>query len=151
MELSRPLDRKMERRYNSIMTFFEKIKPYSPILVRYGIGLVFLLMGLDQLIHADWWTSYFPTNLPFNIPVVSAVFYNGIFDLSIGILLIVGFLTRVISIVASLHLVSIIYYLGYNDISIRDIGILLATISIFAHGPDQLCLDKKIFKSAQNQ
>lgn len=128
------------------MTFFEKIKPYSPILVRYGIGLVFLLMGLDQLIHSDYWTSYFPTNLPFNIPVASAVFYNGIFDTAIGVLLIIGFLTRVISIVASLHLISIIYYLGYNDISIRDIGLLLATLSIFFYGSDSLTIDKKIWK-----
>ena len=128
------------------MTFFEKIKPYSPILVRYGIGLVFLLMGLDQLIHADWWTSYFPTNLPFNIPVTSAVFYNGIFDTAIGALLIIGFLTRIISLIASLHLISVIYFLGYNDISIRDIGLLLAALSVLANGSDNLCLDKKIFR-----
>ena len=125
----------------------KNLKEYSPILARYAVALVFLLIGLDQLLKPDFWVSYFPTNLPFNIAVENAVFYNGIFDLAIGILLFIGLLTRIVSLVAALHLIIVMYYIGYNDISFRDAGIFLASISTLFHGPDKFCLDKKIFKS----
>jgi|SRR3989344_387551 len=128
------------------MRFFDKTRVYAPMLVRYATGLVFLLIGLDQLTKPDLWASYFPTSLPFGMSVANAVFYNGIFDTLIGILLIVGLLTRLFAAIAALHLIGVIYTLGYNDIAIRDIGIFLAALSVFFYGSDAWSIDRKIWK-----
>src|SRR3989344_5102498 len=125
------------------MKFFDKTKLYAPSVVRLCVGVVFFLIGLDQLLKPTLWASYFPQTLPFGISVAQAVLANGIFDIVIGTLLLIGLLTRIASAIGVLHLIGVIYTLSYNDISIRDIGILLGALSVFLHGPDKLSLDKK--------
>ena len=68
------------------------------------------------------------------------------FNTIIGAMLLLGMLTRIASTLAALHLIAVIVTIGYNDISIRDFGLLLATISVLLHGSDNWCLDNKIFK-----
>ncbi|MEK6824274.1 MAG: DoxX family membrane protein, partial [Nanoarchaeota archaeon] len=109
-----------------------------------AIGITFFLIGLDQLLKPSLWASYFPQALPFSIQVAQAVLLNGLFDMFIGALLLAGLLTRIASAFATIHLVGVIFILGYNDISIRDIGLALAALSIFFHGSDNWCLDSRL-------
>ena len=126
------------------MKLLENLKPYAPKAVRYAVGLTFFLIGLDQLLKPSLWASYFPQALPFSIEVAQAVLLNGLFDILIGVLLLVGFLTRIASAFATIHLAGVIFVLGYNDIAIRDIGILIAALAVFFHGPDNWCLDSRL-------
>lgn len=126
---------------------WNKLKEYGPSLVRYAVGLVFLLIGIDQFIHPLTWAGYFPSSLPFGLTAAKAVFLNGIFDTAIGILLIIGLFTRIVAAIAALHLIGVIYTIGYNEIAIRDLGILIAALSIFFNGADKCCLDRIIRKS----
>ena len=129
-----------------------KFKEYAPILVRYGVSIVFLLFGIDQILNPQNWFSWTPRlaeTLYSNVDTFW--FVNGIFDLAVGVLLILGLFTRVISVLAIFHLVGVIFSLGYNDISIRDFGLLLAAISILLHGADKLCLHRKIFRKKFSQ
>lgn len=125
----------------------DNLKQYSPIAVRYGVGLAFFLIGIDQLIRPDAWINYFPAWITAFTTISKFVTINGVFDAVIGAFLLIGLLTRLVSAVAILHLVSVIYTIGYNDVAIRDLSILLAAIAIFMHGPDDWSLDKKIWKS----
>ncbi len=120
-------------------------KDYAPVFVRWGAGIVFFLFGISQLINPENWLAWFPT-LNFIEPL-TLIFVNGIVDLIIGFLLLIGLLTRIIAFLAVLHLVGVIFTLGYNDIAIRDFGLLLASLSVLFHGPDKLCLDKRFRKS----
>lgn len=126
------------------MRILENLKPHAPKVVRYAIGITFFLIGLDQLLKPSLWASYFPQALPFSIQVAQAVLLNGLFDMFIGALLLAGLLTRIASAFATIHLVGVIFILGYNDISIRDIGLALAALSIFFHGSDNWCLDSRL-------
>ncbi|HLC53423.1 MAG TPA: DoxX family membrane protein [Candidatus Nanoarchaeia archaeon] len=128
------------------MAFSEKARQYSPIVVRYAVGIVFLLLGIDQIIDPAGWTGYLPLDivsaLPFHLTATQFMFYNGLFDTLIGLLLLAGIFVRIVSAVAVLHLLGVIVTLGYNDLAIRDIGLLLASFSVFLHGPDRWCLKK---------
>ena len=122
-----------------MLEFLDKFKEESMPLVRYGVGLVFFLFGISQLINPILWISWVPQFIPFDPKVV--VIANGIFDLFIGGFLILGLFLRVFSFIGIIHLIGITASVGYNDIGIRDFGILLALIAVFLHGPDQYCID----------
>ena len=57
-----------------------------------------------------------------------------------GLLLLLGLFVRPVAILLVLHLLGIIITLEYNSISVRDFGLMMATIAIFLHGPDCWCL-----------
>ncbi len=122
----------------------EKYKEYAPVIVRYGVGIVFFLLGLDQMLTPEKWLAWLP---PFvsNLPLTGATFFfmTGIFNTIVGILLLLGIFTRIAAIFASLHLIGVLFSIGYNDIAVRDIGLLLAAFSVFLHGTDKLCLERK--------
>lgn len=117
-----------------------QLKSYAPQLTRYAIALVFLLLGIDQILHPALWQAYFPDTIPFGITVAKAIFFNGLFDIVIGLLLLLGLFTRIAAALAALHIVGVIFTLGYNDITVRDLGILVAALAVFLHGADRWCL-----------
>lgn len=122
-----------------MLEFLDKFKEESIPIVRYSVGLVFFLFGISQLLNPVLWTAWVPQFIPFAPKTV--VITNGIFDLIIGFFLILGLFLRFFSFIGILHLIGITASVGYNDIGIRDFGILLALVAVFLHGPDQYCID----------
>ncbi|MDO8563823.1 MAG: DoxX family protein [Nanoarchaeota archaeon] len=123
------------------------LRKYAPITVRIGISLVFLWFGFQQLFHPSDWTTWLPSfvsNLPFS--EINLIIFNGLFESIFGLFLILGIYTRLSSALLSLHLIGIIFSIGYNEIAIRDFGLLMALISIFFNGADEWCLDRKLNK-----
>ncbi len=125
---------------------FDKFKEYAPIFVRLGIGIVFLLFGFDQTFNPANWMAWTPSFISFLSGNVFWLF-TGIFNMIVGFLLLIGLLTRLAGLLASLHLIGVIITLGYNDIAIRDFGLLLGAISVLLYGADKWCVDKRIWKS----
>ncbi len=140
----------------------KKLNSYAPLFLRIGISLVFLWFGITQIFNPESFVGYLPEelyphmavvqhehmmqwthnlNLPSAKTLISA---NGLIELVLGILLIAGLLTRIVAGILSLHLFGIIISLGYNDLAVRDFGLMIATLTIFLFGPDDYCLDKKI-------
>jgi uncharacterized membrane protein YphA (DoxX/SURF4 family) len=123
----------------------DKYKDYAPVLVRYGVGIVFFLFGVDQILNPGNWSAWMPAwigNLGVELDTI--VVSLGIFNLAVGVLLLLGLFTRLAALLAGLHLIGVIYTLGWNDITIRDIGLLLASIAVLIYGRDKLCLDRKM-------
>ena len=119
---------------------------YAQSVIRYGVALVFLIFGIWQLIDPSSWLGYVPSYVPFN-PTI-AVYLNGVVDLLLGALLLIGFLTRIVAIVAALHLAAITSSLGFNDVMVRDLGLVIVLVGIAMHGPDQLCIEMKKSKKS---
>ena len=67
-----------------------------------------------------------------------------LFDAFLGSLLLLGFFTRIVALVSSIHLLTISLGLGYNDIAVRDIGLSIAAFSVFLNGEDSLCLGRRL-------
>ncbi len=118
---------------------FDSYRKYAPISVRLGIGSVFLLLGIDQFMNPAAWVAWMPSWISWVSPE-QFFFLNGIFNSIIGLLLVVGFFTRIAALFAMLHLIGVLVSLGYNDIAIRDFGLLLATLSVFLYGKDSWCI-----------
>ncbi len=120
-------------------------KEYAPILLRISISLVFLWFGLIQIFDPGSMIGYLP-QFTYSMPIGSLIFIflNGIFETAFGLLLLVGFYTRLSSFLLGLHLLGITFSLGYNDVAIRDFGLTLATFAIFLQGADKWCLDRKL-------
>ncbi|MEK6910445.1 MAG: DoxX family protein [Nanoarchaeota archaeon] len=119
------------------------LKKYAPITVRIGISLVFLWFGFQQLLNPGDWTAWLPSFtsfLPFK--AVTLIVISGLFESILGLFLILGIFTRLSSALLILHLIGIIFSVGYNEIAVRDFGLLMALLSVFFNGEDEWCLDK---------
>lgn len=121
-----------------------KFKAYSPGIARIGVGLVFFIFGIDQIIRPEVWFAFIPQfALEFGISQYTLIYLNGAFDLIIGTLLLLGLLIRISSGLGILHLIGLVLTFGYTDIAVRDFGLLIVLISVFLQGPDRLSLDQK--------
>lgn len=123
-----------------------ELNKYSNLILRIGISSVFLWFGINQLVDQSYFLGYLPDfilNSPYQLILVKL---NGLFEIILGLFLLLGLFTRIVSFILFLHLLAIIYSLGYNDIAIRDFGLAVATLAIFLHGKDDFSLDSKLFK-----
>ena len=138
-----------------------KNKDYSATIVRLGLAFVLLWFGINQLVNPESFLGYMPQwlyphdarmqhehpmQLMHNIPTPSVhtvLMGNGIVDATIGLLLLVGFYTRIAAFIAALHLLGIAISLGYNDIAIRDIGLAIMAASLVFSGAGPLSFDSR--------
>jgi uncharacterized membrane protein YphA (DoxX/SURF4 family) len=132
-----------------MMASIDKYKSYSPVLVRIAVSLVFLWFGVNQLISPESFLGYVPEWIYSNAAEISGlphllIIGNGVFETLLGSLLLLGVFTRIASLLMGIHLAAIAFSLGYNDIAVRDIGISLATFSVFLNGSDRFCLENKL-------
>ena len=123
------------------------LKEYATIVLRISLSLVFLWFGLTGVFNTEQFIGYVPEfaySLP--ISVESIVILNGIFEIVLGTLLIIGLFTRIVAFILFLHTLIIMFLLGYNDIAVRDFGLAFATLAIFLNGADKWCLDRRLKK-----
>jgi len=120
----------------NIKEFFIKNKDYSTAIIRIGLALVLLWFGIDEILNPENWFGYFPESLTSLLPFSLETFFilNGIFEIIVGILFLVGFKTRIVAAISALHLLSITIAIGYNDIGIRDFGLTLMAVSLIFSG-----------------
>jgi uncharacterized protein YjeT (DUF2065 family) len=90
-------------------------------IYKFALGFVFLVFGIWQVIQPNYWTLYLPLwTKNFNQEILMRI--NGIFNLFVGIGLILGFYPLIFSALAILHLIGVIFTLCiFNDVVIRDI------------------------------
>jgi uncharacterized membrane protein YphA (DoxX/SURF4 family) len=112
-------------------------------LLRIGISLVFLWFGLNQVLFPDEFMSYLPGFLLSMEFATNIIIINGIIEAILGLLLIFGFFVQPIAFLLGLHMIGIILSIGYNEIAVRDFGILAALVAIFIGGNDKWCIVKK--------
>ena len=88
-----------------VKDFFIRNKDYSIPIIRISLALVLLWFGIDELINPENWFGYIPWQvssiLPFSLETF--IFLNGIFEIIIGLLLLIGLKTRIIAFIAALH------------------------------------------------
>lgn len=146
---------------DKIREFISKNREYSIVILRLALAFVFLWFGINQLINQESFLGYVPQWLyphdiqmqhqhpmqfMHNIPTPSVhiiLMANGIFETVAGILLLVGFYTRIAAFIAALHVLAIAFSLGYNDIAIRDVGLAIASFSLVFSGAGPLSLDNR--------
>lgn len=105
----------------------------SSLPLRVGLGITFFWIGILIFQHPDAWANFlspwFTNLLPFS--PVHLMQFTSLLDIAIGALFILGIFTRIVAMIASLHLVAILVSSGITDVTIRDVGLLGATLALF--------------------
>lgn len=121
------------------------IKKYinGRLLCRIGISFVFLWFGYSQLMHPENFVSWIPKEAERILaqPTI-LVILNGAFEMSFGLLLLIGVYTKIVALALGVHLALITASIGLTEIGVRDIGLTLATLSIALAKPDKLTVDR---------
>jgi len=121
------------------------MKRFSPVLVRTGLGLVLLWFGISQIVTPEMFLGYLPAYVTgFGFDAGLMILLNGVLDALLGVLLLVGLFTRITAFVVLLHLVHIVFALGYNDIAVRDVGLSFMALAVLVYGPDMWSVDRRM-------
>ncbi len=108
----------------------------SIVIVRMGLGIVFLISGLLILKSDDKWTHMLPEwiakyqNLS-RLLMIS----TGWGDLALGLWLVSGYFTGTAAVLAAIHLVTVLIASGRKEFHsvYRDIGLLFAALALAVH------------------
>lgn len=104
-------------------------------ILRVGCAITFLWIGVLILQDPEGWGGYiqdWAQKLLF-LPLSSAMIGTALLDIMVGFLLLVDVLTPYAALIASLHLVVVLVVSGINAITVRDIGLLAATLALTIH------------------
>lgn len=120
-------------------------KKYAASILRIGLSLVFLYFGSQQIQNPIGWVHFLPgfaENLP--ITMETLIIINGISEIILGLLLIAGIFTRIVSFLLFVHILAITITMGYTTTGVRDFGITIGMLAVTLNGSDELCIGRKL-------
>ncbi|MBI2626249.1 MAG: DoxX family membrane protein [Candidatus Nealsonbacteria bacterium] len=102
-------------------------------ILRVGVAVTFLWIGVLIFKSPEAWGGFLQPWAAglLLIPLKIAMIATAILDISIGIALLAGFLTWPAALLGSFHLIVVLIVSGINAITVRDLGLLAATIALF--------------------
>ena len=109
---------------------------YSNWALRIGLAVVFLWFGIDKFFHPVYWiNAWIPAGVlsfisKFGISDIQFTYLNGVFEVVVGFSLITGIFSKIFSYLAVAFLVSIILFVGFNEVIVRDISMIGGLLAI---------------------
>lgn len=101
-------------------------------ILRVGMAITFIWIGVLIIKSPESWAGYMQPwavkLLP--VPIEQALLGTAVLDIIVGLLLLIDWYAWVGGIIGTLHLISVLVVSGISDITIRDIGLLTATIAL---------------------
>lgn len=129
------------------MSAFDRMKKYSPLVLRAGVAIILLWFSFSQFRSPATWVRMVPMYVQSFLPGVTSIYLNATFEFILATLLLLGLFTRVASALAFLHILQIsTVILGYGPTGARDFALSVSALAIFLYGPDEFCLDNIIRK-----
>jgi uncharacterized membrane protein YphA (DoxX/SURF4 family) len=110
-------------------TFLSRYERYAPVVLRIGIGFVFLWFGWGGLTNTDMWVGLVPAWTTAFAAPATLVKIHGLVELLFGTILIFGFYARIAAAVLLLSLANTLTLVS-GPTFIRDIGIATALVSL---------------------
>jgi uncharacterized membrane protein YphA (DoxX/SURF4 family) len=101
-----------------------KSTPY--LFLRTSFAAVVLYFAITQLVNPEPWALYIPEFFIQYIDPIILVLLNGLGELLLGLLLLVGIFTRWAAWLLAIHIFLIALSIGFNPTGIRDIGLAAA-------------------------
>ncbi len=102
----------------------------SNLILRLSLALVFLWFGIDKFFHPSYWIdAWVPSSVisfigMLHISVNGLLYTMGVAELLIGISLASNMFVDFFALIAALMLVVISLFNGFNEIIVRDIGLI---------------------------
>lgn len=112
--------------------------PSARIILSGGLAIMLIGMGIDKYVHPELWLGWLPLQMEGLLSMDRLMWLKLIAGievlLGIGILLPMRLARQAASAILVLHLLSIcaivFWMTGWNDILLRDIGLLAAAIAL---------------------
>jgi putative oxidoreductase len=121
------------------------IAPFAPLLARILIGLLFLVAGAGKLADVPGFTGYLTSG---GLPAVLA-WPSIIFEIVLGLALIVGFQTRIMALLGAgfCVLAAVLYHFAPDDqlqmaMFLKNFAIAGGLLMFVAHGAGRYAIDK---------
>ena len=116
--------------------FLRRLDP--AVLLRLGLGVMYLYSGTSLIRDPSEWRGFIPDWLILFVgPILSPgqfLRFQGIFELLLAFLLLAWFLPkailRIASLVAALEIAGILFVVGVDLVTFRDIGVLAAALAL---------------------
>lgn len=111
------------------------MKPASFHILRVGVAITFLWIGVLIFREPEAWGGMLQPwaagLLP--IPLREAMIGTAILDIGIGAFLLIDVATWLAALFGAVHLIIVLATTGINAITVRDIGLLAATLALTIH------------------
>jgi uncharacterized membrane protein YphA (DoxX/SURF4 family) len=113
-------------------------------ILRVGVAITFLWIGVLIFKNPESWGGYLQPwaagLLP--LPLEKAMIGTAILDILIGFFLLIDVLTWLAALLGAVHLIIVLAVSGITDITVRDIGLLVATLALMIDSLPQRILNK---------
>lgn len=109
---------------------------FSYLVLRLGLAAVFLWFGIDKMFHPAYWlNAWMPKQVieilsGFNVSGIQFIYFNGIFEILVGLSLVTGVFTKFFSVLAVFFLAGVLFFVGISEITIRDFGLIGGFLAI---------------------
>jgi len=127
------------------------MKKTSFHFLRVGLAITFLWIGVLIFKNPGAWGGYLQPwaagLLP--IPIAQAMIGTAILDITIGAFLLFDFLPWLAAFVGAIHIIIVLTTSGITDITVRDIGLLVAVLALMIDSLPQWVLNKIWFVKKQ--
>ena len=131
----------------AILALFNKFAKaeLDVLILRVGLGLVFLYAGTASLESPTNWVGFVPDFVGWVVPKETFLTAHSFFELALGVGLVAGLWTPVLSMLAFLSLFSILIFFGIDEVTFRDFGLAVMALALFtrvarprAHAANQM-------------
>jgi len=119
-------------------------------ILRVGVAVTFLWIGILIFKEPEAWGSLLQPWAAGLLPVSirEAMIGTAILDLAIGALLLTGFAVWLGALIGALHLVVVLVTAGINAVTVRDIGLLSASVALMASSLSDSAWIKEMMKKS---
>lgn len=109
------------------------MKKTSFHILRVGVAITFLWIGILIFIDPATWGGFLQPWAAglLLVPLKQAMISAAILDIALGLLMLINFRLWLAALLGSIHLVIVLTVSGINAITVRDIGLLFATLALF--------------------
>ena len=108
----------------------------SHMILRLSLAFVFLWFGIDKFFHPSYWITSWMPHFMMSFAVVlhvspNAFIYSiGVIELLAGISFLTNIFTDFFALIAGVFLIVISLFYGFNEIFVRDIGLIGALFAL---------------------
>jgi putative oxidoreductase len=134
--------------FSFLVMYLEKISVFAPLPIRIMAGIAFILHGLPKFEDLQGTQGFF---VSVGIPAELALLI-GLLEVIGGVLLIVGLLTRIISILFTIEMICAVLivkadnsFMGQGGFEV-DLLLMTISISLILSGPGRVSIERDILK-----
>lgn len=115
----------------------------SVFLLRSGLGGVYLWFGIEKLRNPSAWYAWVPLIIQNRLPISMDTYLDilGIAEIVLGGLILMGLFMRAACFFIALLIGIMIYFMGFNQVMVRDLGLLAVALALIVSGAKQISVD----------